>query len=116
MGPPRLWGPSEFFKNPKCPILTQERQISIFIQKLVWCPKLAGTRVRSDSDQLQTKMALMVAISNFLVLQPLVPFMRHHSEKKNGEKHHLNNFKFTFSPFSCLMLPSYTVLLEFKCC
>ena len=72
-----------FFKSLKCPILPQEGQTSIFIQKLVWCPKLAGTRVRSDSDQLQKKMVLMVAIPNFLVLQPLVPFMRHHSEKKN---------------------------------
>ena len=74
--------PQNFLKTQKCPILPQEGQTLIFIQKLVWCPKLAGTRVRSDSDQLQTKMALMVAISNFLVLQPLVPFMRHHSERK----------------------------------
>ena len=56
-------------------------------------------------------MVLMVAIPNFLVLQPLVPFMRHHSEKKIVEKHPLHNFKFTFSPFSCPMLPSYTVVL-----
>ena len=51
----------------------------------------------------------MVAIPNFLVLQPLVPFMRHHSEKKIVEKHPLHNFKLTFSPFSCPMLPSYMV-------
>ena len=56
LSPQRLWGPSEFFlKTQKCPILPQEGQTSIFIQKLVWCPKLAGTRVRSDSDQLQKK-------------------------------------------------------------
>ena len=62
--------------------LTPGRANIDFYTKISLVSEVSRTRVRSDSDQLQKKMVLMVAIPNFLVLQPLVPFMRHHSEVK----------------------------------
>ena len=61
-----------FLKNPKVSDLTPGRANIDFYTKLVWCPKLAGARVRSDSNQLQKKMVLMVAIPNFFTLFEVV--------------------------------------------
>ena len=99
-----------FLKNPKVSDLTPGRANIDFYTKISLVSEVSRYQGKIGQRPITKKMVLMVAKPNFLVLQPLapVPFMRHHSEK-NGEKHPLHNFKFTFSPFSCPMLPSYTV-------
>ena len=72
-----------FFKNPKVSDLTPGRANIDFYTKISLVSEVSRYQGKIGQQPITKKMVLMVAIPNFLVLQPLVPFMRHHSEKKN---------------------------------
>ena len=71
-----------FLKNPKVSDLTPGRANIDFYTKISLVSEVSRYQGKIGQRPITKKKVLMVAIPNFLVLQPLVPFMRHHSEEK----------------------------------
>ena len=68
-----------FKKSKKCPILPLE---GLFLKKINMLSEVSRCQGKIGQQPITKKIVLMAAKPNFLVLLPLVPFMRHYSEKK----------------------------------